>query len=143
ALRQLLEEWIVGKQAAGAVQEHERRAAAAFEDPDTGAALRGNRRGLHRSVLLSDGERSAPGRPSSGCTRSAIGVGHQRLSSFHSGHMSRKCGMTCSANSFEEWRVFQSGMLPLWNRQKTWPMCRPLIISSICWRTVVGLPAMT
>ena len=51
--------------------------------------------------------------------------------------------MTFSAKSFDEWRVFQSGMLPLWNRQKRWPMRRPLMHSSSCCRTVSGLPAMT
>ena len=78
--------------------------------------------------------RGAGGRPS--------GWIHQRSSCFHSGQRSRRCGMTCSANSLVEWRVFQSGMLPLWNRQNRWPMRRPLMHSSSCWRTVSGLPAM-
>ena len=50
--------------------------------------------------------------------------------------------MTFSAKSFDECRVFQSGMSPLWNRQKRCPMCSPLMHSSSCWRTVSGLPAM-
>ena len=48
--------------------------------------------------------------------------------------------MTRSAKSFVECRVFSSGMLPMCRRQKTCPTCRPLISSSICWRTVSGLP---
>ena len=50
--------------------------------------------------------------------------------------------MTFSAKSLVEWRVFQSGMLPVWSRQKRWPMRRPVMHSSSCWRTVSGLPAM-
>jgi hypothetical protein len=57
--------------------------------------------------------------------------------------MLRSFGITFSAKSRVECRVFQSGMLPLWNRQKRWPTRSPLMHSSSCWRTVSGLPAIT
>ncbi len=38
---------------------------------------------------------------------------------------------------------FSVGMLPTCMRQKMLPTCRPLIISSMRWRTVSGEPAMT
>ena len=50
--------------------------------------------------------------------------------------------MTFSAKSLVECRVFQSGILPVWSRQKRCPIRRPLMHSSSCWRTVSGLPAM-
>ena len=67
---------------------------------------------------------------------------HQRSSPSYSGHSFCRCGITCSAKSFEEYRVFQSGMLPVWNRQNTFPSRISLIMCSIRSRTVAGLPAM-
>jgi hypothetical protein len=54
----------------------------------------------------------------SGATGS--GFGHQRRRAACSGH-SRAAGITRSANSFEEWRVFSSGMSPMWNQAEHVP----------------------
>src|SRR5262249_2083828 len=135
APRELIEERVVGEEAARAVEKHERRSAATLEDTAPSPALRLDRARLHRGF-------PAPGRVSWGRRRSSIGWIHQRSSCFHSGHRSRRCGITFSAKSFVEYRVFQSGMFPLWKRQKRCPTRRPLIPSSSCWRTLSGLPAM-
>jgi hypothetical protein len=54
-----------------------------------------------------------------------------------------KWGITLSAKSFVEFRVFSSGILPMWNRPKTIPRRRLLIMCSQRSRTVSGLPAIT
>src|SRR5262249_12032840 len=135
AARELIEEGVLIEETAGAMQEDQRRSTAALDHAAPGPAARLDAPGLHRGF-------SAPGRVSSGRSRSSIGWIHQRSSCFHSGQRSRRCGITFSAKSLEECRVFQSGMLPLWKRQKRWPTRKPLIPSSSCCRTVSGLPAM-
>src|SRR5205085_12126319 len=104
-LRQRVEEGIFREQAAGPVQEHDGLATATFEHSHFAAAPRGQGFDLHRAT-------SAPPSVRSGWRRFAIGLIHQRWSSFHSGQTLRSFGMTFSAKSFVEWRVFSSGMLP-------------------------------
>ena len=97
-LGQPVEDGVLLEQAAGAVQEDDRRALPRFEHPTGGALLGLDGRG-HPCFST---ERVASAKVSSGFTRSSRGRIHQRLSSFHSGHMSRSWGMTFSAKSWLE-----------------------------------------
>ena len=94
-LGQRIEERVVGKQAAGPVQKHDRRPAAALEHAHLASALGGQESAVHRVT-------SAPGSERSGCRRFGIGLIHQRESSFHSGQRPRSFGITRSANSLLE-----------------------------------------
>ena len=92
---ELVEEGILGEEAACPMQEDQGRPVPTLEHATAGAAAGLDHPRVHRGF-------SAPGRVSSGRRRSSMGWIHQRSSCFQSGQRSRRRGMTRSAKSRDE-----------------------------------------